>query len=311
MESAREDLLKFQTVSLNDILDKSVSIRKSSPKIFIQIALAFILPLSFTILARSLFTFPLLSLIPIYGLGDDQYKWTQFFIFELFYPMFVFVFSLLSTAAVVFTVTSIYASRPVSFSITISAIPKVYKRLFITFIFFSFFLILCNIIVMGSLMMYASSLDIDNHPILFGLYFIILYCLIFFPIYTYITALWHLASVVSVLEPLSGLAAMRKSKKLLKGNTVMAMEYVSLYLGACYLAEALMFEVYGWLGHKVLPIFFSSLVSIGILPQSIFYFMCKSYHEEETDRNALFDHLAAYVGKYVPVKGIEMQDLDI
>ncbi|KAL5701057.1 hypothetical protein ACHQM5_026436 [Ranunculus cassubicifolius] len=233
--------------------------------------------------------------------------------------MFVFVFSLLSTAAVVFTVASIYASRPVSFYITISAIPKVYKRLFITFIFFSF-LILCNIIVMGSLMMYASSLDIDNHPILFGLYFIILYCLIFSPIYTYITALWHLASVVSVLEPLSGLAAMRKSKKLLKGNTVMAMEYVSLYLGACYLAEALMFEVYGWLGHRVLPIFFSSLVSIGILvavnftglmAQSIFYFMCKNYHEEEIDRNALFDHLAAYVGEYVPIKSIEMQDLNI
>ncbi|KAL5713483.1 hypothetical protein ACHQM5_015553 [Ranunculus cassubicifolius] len=351
MDSQHVELLEFRTVSLRDLLKKSVSIiRNSSPKTFILIALIFILPLSIAIFARSLFTIPLLSLIPVYGVDNDDYKWSQFFIFELIYPIFVFFFSLLSTAAMVFTVASIYASRPVSFSTTLkticywfgrsltnladhlllpfgrapsslhlASIPKVFKRLLITFGYFSLFLILCNIFVMGSIMMY-SFLDKDDHPIIFALYFNVVYYLIFFPVYMYITALWHLASVVSVLEPLSGLAAMRKSKKLLKGNTVMAMKYVAQYLVACILTESLMFEVYGLLGYRVLLTVFACLVSVGLLlvvnftglmVQSVFYFMCKSYHEEDIDRNALFDYLSGYVGEYVPLKGIEMQDLDI
>ncbi|RYR26322.1 hypothetical protein Ahy_B02g060552 [Arachis hypogaea] len=41
---------------------------------------------------------------------------------------FLFAFPLLSTAAVVFTVASLYTNKAVSFSSTISAIPKIFKR---------------------------------------------------------------------------------------------------------------------------------------------------------------------------------------
>ncbi|KAL4321768.1 hypothetical protein AHAS_Ahas14G0143500 [Arachis hypogaea] len=53
---------------------------------------------------------------------------------EICYFFFLFAFSLLSTAAAVFTVASLYTNKAVSFSSTISAIPKIFKRLFITYL---------------------------------------------------------------------------------------------------------------------------------------------------------------------------------
>jgi hypothetical protein len=53
---------------------------------------------------------------------------------------------------------------------------------------------------------------------------------VFLGIHVYISALWHLASVISVLEPLCGLAALAKSKRLLQGCTGKAATLVASYL---------------------------------------------------------------------------------
>ncbi|KAF9588719.1 hypothetical protein IFM89_015156 [Coptis chinensis] len=49
----------------------------------------------------------------------------------------------------------------------------------------------------------------------------------------YVLAMWHLASVLSVFEPVYGLAAMKRSNKLLKGNKKVAMTLVISYLLIC------------------------------------------------------------------------------
>ncbi|KAF9671894.1 hypothetical protein SADUNF_Sadunf12G0097900 [Salix dunnii] len=184
MDLATEEL---QFLTIPEILKESISIPKQSPKTFQLITVALIFPLSFAILAHSLFTHPLLDQIQDDPSSQNTHQWTLLLVFQFFYLIFLFAFSLLSTAAVVFTVASLYTSKPVSFSSTTSAIPQVFKRIDIQ----NTLLVLFSLMVIGVL---------------------------YLVVHVYITALWHLASVVSVLEPVYGLVAMKKSYELLKGK---------------------------------------------------------------------------------------------
>ena len=52
---------------------------------------------------------------------------------------------------------------------------------------------------------------------------------------------------------------------------------------------------------------------IGLLVQSMLYYVCKSYHHQSIDKSALSDHLEEYLGAYVPLKSgnIQMENLDV
>ncbi|KAL5729622.1 hypothetical protein ACHQM5_002548 [Ranunculus cassubicifolius] len=321
MDRAPEEL---QFLNLRDVLKESVNIPKSSSKTFSLITLTLIFPLSFAILAHSLFTHPLLNKIQSQSPSNPEtdHEWTQLFIIQFFYLIFLFAFSLLSTAAVVFTVASIYTSKPVSFTSTLSAIPRAFKRLFITFLYVSLLMLAYNFVFLIFLVGLVVSIDTDN-PVLFFFSFVSLFVLFAF-VHVYITALWHLASVVSVLEPVYGLAAMKKSRELLKGKTKMAMVFVFGYLVICGVI-ALMFSAvvvhgaeqdYGVVIRALVGGFLVGVLVItnliGLLVQSVFYYVCKSYHHEGIDKSALYEHLGGYLGEYVPLKSsIQMENLDV
>lgn len=146
--------------------------------------------------------------------------------------------------------------------------------------------------------------------------------LVFVVVHVYVTVLWHLASVVSVLEPVYGFAAMKKSYKLLKGKTWMAVVMVSGYLIICAAINGVFggFVVYG----ESLGVFGKVVVGgvlvgvlvivnlVALLVQSVFYYVCKSYHHEGIDKSALYDHLGGYLGEYVSLKSsIQMENLDV
>ncbi|CAN1125209.1 hypothetical protein LINPERPRIM_LOCUS31545, partial [Linum perenne] len=156
------------------------------------------------------------------------------------YSIFLFAFSLLSTAVVVFTVASLYTAKPVSFSSTVAAIPKVLKRLFVTFIFVALLMFLYNavfIIVLVIFVIVVDTTDYSNpNPGLILLTLLVIFS-VFLAVHVYITALWHLASVVSVLEPIYGFAAMKKSYELLKGKTGAAFVMVFVYLTICWVID--------------------------------------------------------------------------
>ncbi|KAJ6417815.1 hypothetical protein OIU84_001239 [Salix udensis] len=100
-------------------------------------------------------------------------------------------------------------------------------------------------------------------------------------VHVYITALWHLASVVSVLEPVYGLVAMKKSYELLKGK-------IRVAVGALVIVNL-----------------------VGLLVQSVLYYVCKSYHHQGIDKTALHEHLGGYLGEYVPLKSsLQMENLE-
>ncbi|XP_047151550.1 uncharacterized protein LOC124823404 [Vigna umbellata] len=320
MDLAPEEL---QFLNIPDILRESTSIPKRSPKTFYLITLTLIFPLSFAILAHSLFTHPLIVQLqnPFNDPSQTSHQWTLLLLIQFSYLLFLFAFSLLSTAAVVFTVASLYTAKPVSFSSTISAIPRVFKRLFITFLWVTLLMILYNSLILLSLVLIIVAIDTNNSLLLLLSLLIILS--LFLVAHVYITALWHLASVVSVLEPVYGLAAMKKSYHLLKGRTKYAAVLVAAYLIVCSIISGIFSvvvvhggDVYGVFTRIVVGGFLVGLLVIvnlvGLLVQSVFYYVCKSFHHQGIDKSALHDHLGGYLGEYVPLKSsIQMENLDV
>ncbi|OVA12410.1 hypothetical protein BVC80_1795g53 [Macleaya cordata] len=320
MDLAPEEL---QFLTIPDILKESVSIPKSSPKTFSLITLTLIFPLSFAILAHSLFTHPLIKQIQTQPSSASQFhhSFTLLLIYQFFYLLFLFAFSLLSTAAVVFTVASLYTSKPVSFSSTLSAIPRVFKRLFITFLYVTLLMILYDVVILLCLAILVLAVDTDSALLfllsLLGILFL------FLVVHVYITALWHLASVISVLEPVYGFTAMKKSRELLKGKSQMAFVLVFIYLMMCGSIGGVFGSVVVH-GGEDYPLMVRVLVGgflvgvlvivnlIGLLVQSVFYYVCKSYHHQGIDKSALYDHLGGYLGEYVPLKSsVQMESLEI
>ncbi|KAL6544970.1 hypothetical protein OROMI_023832 [Orobanche minor] len=310
---------ELQFLSIADILKESISIPKQSPKTFYLITLALIFPLSFAILAHSLFTHPILSQLHSDPISSSSY-WSKLLIVQFFYLIFLFILSLLSTAAVVFSVASLYTSKPVSFSSTIAAIPSVFKRLFITFLWVSLSMVVYNVVFLGFLVLLIIAMDTQN-VFLFLLTLVVVF-LMFLGVHVYISALWHLASVLSVVEPVYGFAAMKKSYELLQGKVGMGFVLVFGYLAICGVINLLFGSIvvhggedYGVLTRIMMGGFLVGLLVIvnlvGLLVQSVFYYVCKSYHHQGIDKNALYDHLGGYLGEYVPLKSsIQMDNLD-
>lgn len=166
-------------------------------------------------------------------------------------------------------------------------------------------------------------LAVDNEDSIMFLFSIIIIALLFLVVHVYITALWHLASVVSVLEPVYGFSAMKKSYELLKGRVRYAAGLVCGYLALCGIIGGVFSVVvvhggdtYGVFSRIVIGGFLVGVLVIvnllGLLVQSVFYYVCKSYHHQGIDKSALHDHLGGYLGEYVPLKSsIQMENLDV
>ncbi|KAJ6676268.1 hypothetical protein OIU85_009544 [Salix viminalis] len=201
-----------------------------------------------------------------------------------------------------------------------SAIPQVFKRLFMTFLWVSLLMLIYNSVFFLFVVILIIGIDIQNA--LLVLFSMVVIGVLFLVVHVYITGLWHLASVVSVLEPIYGFAAMKKSFELLKGKIRVAGVLVFGYLSLCGLVSVIFstFVVHGGDNHGVLTriivgwFLVGVLVVVnlvGLLVQSVFYYVCKSYHHQGIDKTALHEHLGGYLGEYVPLKSsIQMEDLD-
>ncbi|KAG6523322.1 uncharacterized protein LOC122045168 [Zingiber officinale] len=306
---------ELQAMSVMDVVREAVAIGHGARQTFALITLALVLPLSIAVLAHSLFTHPILLQVQENDAPASQ--WLLLLLYQFAYLLFLFTFSLLCTAAVVFTVASIYAAKPVSFASSLAAVRPIFSRLFRTFLWVALLMLLYNL---------AYAIAILLHGPLFLLLSAAV-ALAFLAVHVYISALWHLASVVSVLEPLCGLAAMAKSRDLLRGRGRMAATLVAGYLGACAVIGASFRALVvkgtheeGSLGVTSVParvLIGYALVTlqvvvnfIGLLVQSVFYYVCKSHHHQQIDKRALYDHLGGYLGEYVPLRSsIQMENL--
>ncbi|KAK0577693.1 hypothetical protein LWI29_037136 [Acer saccharum] len=299
-------------------------------KIFSQITLAFILPLSFIFLAHMEISNLLLSKIihtdtelDYTREGTKKYhkltqliskEWTYFWLFEALYLTFFLILSLLSTAAVVYTIACIYTGKEVSFNKVLSVVPKVWKRLMVTFLCSFAALIVYIVVTMIVIFIWAVSIGntVLGFPFLCVIFILHLVGLV------YMTIIWHLASVVSVLEESCGFGAVVKSHGLIKGKWCVAIVVFFILNFSLWIIERVFqtLVVRGWSLGMVNRVSYGivcflllfKLILFGLVIQTVIYFVCKSYHHENIDKSALSDHLEVYdLGEYVPLKAKDVQ----
>ncbi|MCL7044264.1 hypothetical protein MKW94_024794 [Papaver nudicaule] len=218
---------------------------------------------------------------------------------EFYYVLSLFLFSLLSTSAVVFTVASLYASKPVSFIPTLFAIPRVFEHLMMTFFYILLLMIVNFLAFCGIPAAVLFWLNIDDEALIFG--FLGIFLIMYIPVHFHVIVSWNLASVISVVEPnVYGLAAMKKSKQLLQGRTRIALHLAGLYFSATWFVEHHVFQpVMQFQVHLLVKLLLGlvclfMLVAVnltGLLVQCVFFLACKNHHNQVVDKKVLYDYL--------------------
>ncbi|XP_026419197.1 uncharacterized protein LOC113315069 [Papaver somniferum] len=259
-------------------------------------------------------------------------KQTAVWIFGVAYTLFVYMISLLATSAVVYTTSHIYICKghiddEISFINVMFVIPKVWRRLVITFLWNVLFVtcftiwMLLTIVVGLALLHYAQGQDASSKDDPVGFHYTLLdaffggFMLIIYWIgYLYIIAIWNLASVVTILEDVYGIKAMKKAKELIKGKQWVS--YITVVLIYSFLEY---FNTMAWdivkakydpalittgivakliIGTVCLLLLLIELL-VGLVVQSVLYFVCKSYHSETIDKASLECCLKAFREEYV------------
>lgn len=320
---------EVQFMGLSDIYVEAYKLISGWRKIFSQITLSLILPLSFVYLAHLEIAHLLHSKIrhnevrfehTESGTQNSQRLAHQItsdvvtlWLFRIFYFTFFLVLLLLSTAAVVYTVACVYIGRVVTFRKVMSVIPKVWKRLMVTFLCSYLGFGVYNVVAAIILVLCIYTLGDSVIGDVFLIILLILYAVAF----VYLTIIWQLASVVSVLEESQGLKAMMKSKDLIKGKMLVSI-IIFFTLNAGMVAIQILFYHFvihgGWgtwlrviLG-MLCFLLLCKLILFGLVIQTIIYFVCKSYHHENIDKLVLSSHLEVYLlGEYVPLKPKDVQ----
>ncbi|KAL6578798.1 hypothetical protein OROMI_009014 [Orobanche minor] len=321
---------EIQFLGFFGILKESCDIVSSWRKIFTQITLFLILPLSSVYLAHIQISEILFKKIMhneymlewtpegtrIHDKVSDMLRseWTAFVLFKIGYLIFFIILALVSTSAVVYTIACIYTAKEITLRKVSSVVPKVWKRLIVTFIWNFIIVFAYNIVSLLILVLAAITLG----PIkIVGIIFLVLFSILYLIGFLYITMIWHLASVVSVLEESYGLKAMTKSQDLIKGRMGISAA-VFLLLGLCFFGIQHMFKILVVFGDGkgiedrivygiVCLVLLSITLLFGLIVQTIVYFVCKSHHHENIDKSSLANHLCGYLGEYVPLKSKDVQ----
>ncbi|KAM5562491.1 hypothetical protein ABKV19_017620 [Rosa sericea] len=325
---------ELQFLGLFGIYKESFKIVYKWRKIFSQISLTLILPLSFIFLAHIEVSDILFSRIlrseyaldetrpysPLYKRTNDLItkEWVTFWLFKAAYFTSMLIFGLLSTSAVVYTIACVYTAREITFRKIMSVVPRVWKRVVITFLctvlaFFLYNVVATVVVIVWLALLYSNGGD-GHAFVITGIFLLILYAVGF----VYMTIIWQLASVVSVLEETKGIKAMIKSKKLLRGNMwvvsiiffkITALAYVIQFSFQALVVDGWVFGIMGRIGFGVLfLLLLLKLILFLLVIQTVLYFVCKSYHHENIDKSALSDHLEViYLGDYIPLMSKDVQ----
>ncbi|KAM3682967.1 hypothetical protein ACB098_12G111700 [Castanea mollissima] len=320
---------EMQFLGLFGIYKEACKIMNSWSKLLGQISLVLILPLSVIFLVHMEVSEVLVSKIVHNEIvlddtraGSPRYnrvsnvlssEWTTFLLFKAAYFTIFLILSLLSTSAVVYTIACIYTGREVDFKKVMSVVPKVWRRLMATFLCSYLVFFVYN--VLSFVIFFIWILGFGSTKAFVPIAYVLL--ILWFVGFVYLTIVWQLASVVTVLEDTYGFKAMIKSKALIHGKMgVAALVFLKLnisfsiiqYLFEILVVHGVSLGIVSRVGYGVLCLFLLfNLFLFGLVVQTVLYFVCKSYHHENIDKSALSDHLEVYLGEYVPLKAKDVQ----
>ncbi|KAL7208495.1 hypothetical protein ACSBR1_030273 [Camellia fascicularis] len=156
-----------------------------------------------------------------------------------------------------------------------SVVPKVWKRLMVTFLCIFFTLFLYNVVAVLLFILWAFTVGDTDAAAGVLIIMVRLYAIGFI----YLTIVWQLAGVVSVLEDSLRVQSHDQEQE---PNQREDVDH------HCYLLQAHL----GYGGDK---------------GTTVIYFVCKTYHHENIDKWTLSDHLEVYLGEYVPLTAKDVQ----
>ncbi|KAK9069465.1 hypothetical protein SSX86_011369 [Deinandra increscens subsp. villosa] len=318
MDKPQEEM---QELGFFGIYKESIKTILSLKKIFTKITLAFILPMSFIFL----FHFVIARIID-WKIDRDEERaynsnvenehlyrkisseWIWYWIFKIIYLSFLLLFSLLTTAAVVYTIADTYLGNEVTFNKVVKVVPKVWKRLALTFLWTYFGFFIYNVVAGVVFLIWETTTTFST----FGVVMFYVILAIYLVGFIYITALWQLASVVTVLESSYGLRAMIKGNELIKGKRWLSW-FVFFVLHGIFLGILILFFVLAWDGFLgvlvgiVCVFLLMNLFLLGYVCTTMLYFVCKSYHCEAIDMIGLSSQLGGYLGEFEPASKQDIQ----
>lgn len=328
------ELDEMQNLGVIGICKEAFGITKLYLRLFLSLAISLVLPLGAIIFCHGFIVDPLVNKInhnedelQVEQIGSSAAANTQsrldaeflgLGLLTLIYFVFVLAFSLLSTASIVYTVASIYTSKGLSYSKVLTVVPRVWKRLIMTFLWAHVLIFLYNvafIFIIAVLVLIQMSTGIPITVLIFPL-LVLFYCLL-----VYIYLVYHLASVVTVLEDSYAIEAMTKSADLIKGKRWVGCIIILIYTVATSIVLTL-YNVFVRAPHHidsgvgrvflglVLLLLWTVVTTYGIVVQTVVYFVCKSVHRENIDRHLLSERLDNYLGEYMPLKGPSVVSLE-
>ncbi|KAL8045101.1 hypothetical protein ABFX02_08G090600 [Erythranthe guttata] len=302
----KEEEIRIQFLGFYGIFRESFTIAFfCRNKLFGQITIATIFPLSLIFLLRAQFFEFMETLISSEKIG--------FSLIKIAYFIFFIALSMLSTCVVVYAVACSYTKKAdITFVEVISVVPKVWKRVTVTLIWSFIVVLVYNMIAFSILLPWLASLNPSmTKPVVLGTVFAI-----YMMGFVYISIVCHLASVVSVLEEDCGIEAMIKGKALVKGKTVISFT-VFFFMSSCFVLIEMVFQrfvVHGesfWseIGYGIICFFLlSGFTLLGLVVQTLVYMVCKLNHREIIDESCLLaNHLEVYLGDYVSLRSKDVQ----
>lgn len=314
-----------QNLDIFGVIKESIKVVVSWKPIFGQITLLHILPLSIIFLSHIWISEWLFGEI-LYD--EDLLLFTRegsttyndmvdlihtekmlFIIFTIIYYIFVIIFSLISTSAVVYTIACIYTEKDLTFKKLMRVVPRVWQRLMVTFMWSSFVVFAYNF---ASCFVLVFAINIGVITDGWGL---LIFLITYLTGFAYIGIIWQLACVISVLEDISGFQAISKSKDLIQGKTMVAgtiyilvnSSFAGIQLETVLLGPDPMQQWGNITAYGLLCIALVVLILFGLVSQTIIYFVCKSYHNEVIDKPSLADHLEEFTGEYMPLLDRDVQ----
>lgn len=208
------------------------------------------------------------------------------------FPLYI-TLSLLSKAAVVYTVDCTYSKKKFDLSKFYVIINKIWKRIVVTYLWTCVVIVSCLTSFFVLLISVSSLFSVMGFPPDLILYPALVLGLIFSIILANSIIICSTAVVISVLEDVSGSQALLRSSSLIKGQTQVGL---LIFLGSTIgmaIVEGL-FEhrvktlSYGngssriWEG-PLLVIMYSFVVLIDSMMSAVFYFSCKSSRMEASN----------------------------
>lgn len=297
----------FYSMSALDILRETVWILRYNSTGFMAILAVLICPVSAVLLSNVLvnqslvktLTFRLLLVAKSSGLALKPFiihscqKLSEMVISAIMcFPLFI-TLSLLSKAAVVYSVDCTYSRKRFDSLKFYVIIRKIWKRIVFTYLWVCALLSSCLTLFIVLLVIVSCVFFLMGFPSDLILYPAMVVGLIFSIIIANAIIICNIAIVISVLEDVSGPQALLRSSSLIKGQTqVGLLIFLGSTIGMAFVEGLFEHRVttlsYGdgssriWEG-PLLVVMYSFLVLIDSMMSTVFYFSCKSYRMESAN----------------------------